>query len=263
MEHQSEVIDKFTEETQDRFPEMPRQIGKYTTLQRGLFNKITNTWEKNAEVRELTGYDEEHIASLDNKVSLTYADYITEILKLGVVSIGNIPNVADHVEDLTIGDRNALFLAVVQTTYGRERSFDRACISCSKINKITIDLVDDFPIVEPSFDPTSTLKITLKDGSIHQLRPPTAADTTYVGNNANTNAEQSTMLLARCSVWDENPPRDPFTWARSLGMADRNTLIKELISIEMGPHMEGVDVECVHCGERLPALIDWVFLILG
>lgn len=263
MEHQLEVIDKVAEETQDRFPEMPRQIGKYTTLQRGLFNKTTNTWEKEAEVRELTGYDEEQIASLDNRVSLTYADYITEILKLGVISIGNIPNVADRVEDLTIGDRNALFLAVVRTTYGRERSFDKVCTSCNKINKIIIDLVDDFPTVEPSFDPTDTLKVPLRDGSIHELRPPTAADTTYVGKHATTNAEQSTMLLARCSVWNENPPKDPVSWARSLGMADRNKLIKELISIEMGPRMEGVDVECVHCGERLPALIDWVFLILG
>jgi hypothetical protein len=263
MEHQVETVDALQNINQESFPEIPNHLSNFIELQRGLLNTTTGIWERVAEVRELNGYDEERIASLENRKNITYAEYITEILKMGVVSLGSISNFQSRLDDLAIGDRNSLFLAIVRTTYGRERSFDRTCDSCNKINKITIDLVDDFPVVVPSFDPTDTLKVELRNGVIHELRIPTAADTLYVGKKAKTNAEQSTLLLARCSVWKENAPTNPEEWARSLGMVDRNKLIKELISIEMGPTMEEVDVDCVHCGSKITAMIDWVFLILG
>ncbi len=263
MEYQTETIDVLKSVEQEAFPEIPNQLNNFIELQRGLLNTTTGIWERLAEVRELTGFDEERIAALETRKNITYAEYITEILKMGVTAVGSLPDFKNRLDDLAIGDRNLLFLAIVRTTYGRERSFDRLCDSCNQSNKITIDLIDDFPVAAPSFDPTDTIKVELKDGTIHELRIPTAADTLYVGKKAKTNAEQSTLLIARCSVWRENKPDNPENWARSLGLVDRNKLIKELVSIEMGPKMEEVDVTCVHCGSNITAMIDWVFLILG
>ena len=247
----------------DKFPEIPSQIDNTIELQRGLLNTSNGLWERKAEVRELTGFDEERISALENRSNITYMDYITEILKMGVLSIGSA-DFYERMEELTIGDRNLLFLAIVRTTYGRERTFDRQCDDCKKINKVTIDLYDDFPVQKPSFDPTETLVVSLKDGTKHHLRPPTAADSAYVAKHGKTSAEQSTLMIARCSVWnDVKGPEDVEIWARGLGMADRGTLITALSEITMGPKMEEVDVDCVHCGANMAVLIDWIFLILN
>lgn len=265
MEYKTETVDAIATSATDSFPEMVPSISNFVELQRGLLNHTTGFWERNVEVRELNGYDEERIASFDSRKNMTYVNYITEILRMGVLSIGSINGSELDVrfEELTLGDRNNLFLSIVRATYGRERSFERPCEDCGNSNVLTIDLFDDFPLIEPSFDPTDTLKVPLKNGITHELRPPTAEDTIYVGNNASTTAEQSTLLLARCSVWRDNQPDNPEEWARSLGMSDRNKLIRELVSMDMGPRMEGVDVDCVHCGKKMTAMIDWVFLILG
>lgn len=263
MSNKIETIDVLTEAAKDRFPEIPKQVDNTIELQRGLLNTTTGVWERRAEVRELTGWDEERISALENRSNITYMDYITEILKMGTVAVGNL-DFSQRLEELTIGDRNLLFLAIVRTTYGRERTFEQTCESCKKVNKITIDLYDDFPIQKPAFDPTGTLQVILKDGSIHELRPPTAEDSAYVAKNAKTIAAQSTLMIARCSVWtNTDAPDNTEEWARNLSMSDRGTLIRALSDIEMGPKMEEVDVDCVHCGDKLSVLIDWIFLILN
>lgn len=260
-----ETVDVLGDSVKDKFPEIVNHLDNTIELQRGLINQANGVWERIAEVRELNGFDEERIASLETRSNITYNEYMTEIIKLGVTSIGNLGNgFLNRLNELTIGDRNLLFLAIVRTTYGRERTFDQTCESCSKVNKVTIDLYDDFPIQVPDFEPTGTLKVTLKNGKIHELRPPTSEDTIYVAKHGKTPAQQSTLLIARCSVWDSEPaPEDIEAWVRSLGMADRGVLINALSGIQMGPRMEEVDVDCVHCGSKMPVMIDWIFLILN
>lgn len=262
MNNNTQTIDVLGDAAKDRFPQISKQLDNTIELQRGLFNYDTGTWERFAEVRELTGHDEERISALENRNNLTYIDYMTEILRMGTVALGNL-DFSKRLDELTIGDRNLLYLAIVRTTYGREKTFDQACTECKKLNKVTIDLYDDFPIQVPSFDPTDTVKVTLKNGTIHELRPPTAADSVYVAKNANTVAAQSTLMISRCSVWTDGEPEDKDAWARDLGMADRQTLINALADINMGPKMEEVNVDCVHCGKKIPVLIDWIFLILN
>lgn len=265
MANKVETVDVLGDAAKDKFPEIVNHLDNTIELQRGLFNKESGLWERSAEVRELNGFDEERIASLETRSNITYNEYMTEILKMGVVSIGNLePSFYSRMDELTIGDRNLLFLAIVRTTYGRERTFEQTCGSCDKVNKITIDLYDDFPIQEPSFDPIGTLKVKLKNGKKHELRPPTSEDTLYVAKNGKTPAQQSTLMIARCSVWEDGKaPEDAEEWVRSLGMADRGTLINALSDIKMGPKMEEVDVDCVHCGTKMPVMIDWIFLILN
>lgn len=262
MSNNTETIDVTTTITEDRFPEIPRQVDNTVMLQRGLLNHNTGEWEKEAEVRELTGYDEERIASLENRKNITYIEYFTEVLKIGVVSIGNI-DFKNRLNELTIGDRNNLFLSIIRTTYGRKRTFDRVCQMCKEQNKITIDLYDDFEMQTPDLGPSGTVLVTLKDGTVHELRPPTAEDNIVIGKKDLSGPAQSSAMIARCSVWRGEAPEKPEEWARSLSMADRNALVRAINDIKMGPKMDEVSVDCAHCGADMPVLIDWIFLILG
>ena len=256
----TDVLESLT--TDDKFPEIPRQLDAMVTLQRGLINPVTGEWEQTAEVRELTGYDEERIASLENRKGLTYIEYFTEVLRLGVISIGNI-EFKDRLNELTIGDRNILFLAIVRTTYGRVRTFERTCTECKEVNKVSIDLYDDFPLQTPDFDPIGTIKVTLKDGTIHELRPPTAEDNIAIGKKDLNGPAQTSTMIARCSLWRHNPPVNADEWAKSLSMYDRNNLVRALTDLKLGPKLEEVSATCAHCGADMPVLIDWIFLILG
>ena len=262
MANNIETIDILEKIDEDKFPEIPRQLDNAVELQRGLINRVTGEWEKLAEVRELTGYDEERIASLENRKGITYIEYFTEILKMGVVSIGNI-EFKDRLNELTIGDRNILFLAIIRTTYGRERMFDRTCGECKEVNKVIIDLYDDFPLQTPDFDPTGTIKVTLKNGTVHELRPPNAEDNIAIGKKDSTGPAQASAMIARCSIWRDNPPVNAEEWAKSLSLSDRQLLIRALTDLNMGPKLEEVDATCAHCGADMPVLIDWIFLILG
>lgn len=246
-------------EVQDKFPTIPEQIDNVVVLQRGLLNHNTGEWEKRAIVRELNGYDEEKLSVIENRKDLVYADYVTEVLKLGVEEIGSI-DFKNRLDDLTIGDRNALFLGIVRTTYGSERSFDRVCDECNKDNVITIDLYEDFELQEPGFDPTGTLPVKLRKKTV-QVRPLTARDSLEITKHAKTSAEQSSMIISKCVQLDAS--EDPEEWAKKLNIADRNKIVQAIIDIQMGPKMGEVDVDCVHCGAKMPVLIDWLFLIFN
>jgi hypothetical protein len=255
-----DVIDDLA---RDPFPKISEQIDSQVVLQRGLYNESTGEWERVAEVRELTGYDEERLAVVEGRKNITYAEYMTEVLKLGVVSIGRT-DFKDRLDDLALGDRDSLFLGIVRTTYGRERGFTQGCPECSKINEITLDLYDDFPIQDPGFDPTGLIEATLSTGVTVGLSVPTARDSLFVAKSGKTGAEQNTLMLSRCVVFQEGEePDNAVEWAKSLNLRDRNMLIKKLLDIKMGPKVGEVDAECVHCGAKMPVMIDWIFLIFG
>lgn len=262
MSTNTETIDVLETLDEAKFPEIPRQVDTTVELVRGLLNHDTGAWERNAEVRELTGYDEEKIALLEGRKGITYIEYFTEILKMGVVSIGSL-DFKNRLNELTVGDRNILFLSIVRATYGRERTFDRNCDECSQPNTVTIDLYDDFTNQTPNFDPTGTIKVTLRDGTVHEMRPPTAEDTLAVGKKDTSGPVQTSAMIARCSIWRGNAPDNAEVWARSLSMSDRNALVKALMDLKIGPKMDEVSATCAHCGADMPVMIDWIFLILG
>ena len=248
----------------DPFPTIAYQVDTQVTLQRGLYNKDTEEWDCVAEVKELTGYDEERLAMLETRKNITYAEYMTEVLKLGVVSIGT-SRFQDRLDDLALGDRDSLFLGIVRTTYGRERMFNQVCPECGKQNEVTLDLYEDFPIQEPGFDPTVPIEVLISTGDAIGLNVPTARDSLFVAKHGKTGAEQNTLMLSRCAVLPEHleDKVGKVEWAKSLSLRDRNTLIKTLLDIKMGPKVGEVDINCVHCGAKMPVMIDWIFLIFG
>lgn len=231
----------------------------------GLFDPENNEWQTIAQVRELNGEDEEFVAAAASKKELTYAEYMSVLLKRSVVSIGSIdvssnPSVLDN---LIVGDRDVLFVGTVKATYGRVRELEATCSQCEATNYIQLNLDEDFKVDKPRRDPHKPLVVKLKNGSVVKLRYPTGADSQEVTKKAKTVAEQNTIMLARCSVWDGDEPNDKEAWAKSLSLGDRNKLVKALTTDVPGPRLEEVKTQCADCGSDLILVMDWVSLLFG
>lgn len=234
-------------------------------LFKGIFNTETSLWETTALVRELTGEDEEALAGLD--IKLIYPEYMSFLLKRAVVSIGAInvaanPDVIDH---LIVGDRDSLFIGIVNATYGTTREYQMTCRSCNESNEITVN-TGTFKNRDVKHDPKELLKAQLKDGSTISLRIPTGADSIYASKKAKTAPEQNTLLIEKCVVWEQSDvraPANPLLWAKQLSMADRTTLISVLTANQPGPEIEEVNAHCAYCGEPFTMYLDWVSLLFG
>jgi len=235
-------------------------------LLRGLFNFETGSWETVATVRELNGEDEEYLASASAKKELSYAEYMSVLLVRSVTKIGGI-NIQDNpslIDQLIIGDRDLLFLGTVKATYGRVRELEVTCNQCDGTNYVEISLDDDFKVNNANRDLSVPMEVTLKDGSVIKLNYPTGADSLYVTKKGKTTAEQNTLMLARCTVWDgANTPPNLEVWAKALNLGDRNKLVKSLTTDPPGPRMEEVKTQCGSCNEDMIILMDWVSLLFG
>lgn len=234
-------------------------------LIRGLYDNVLGEWQTVAQVRELTGSDEEVIAAAASKKELSYSEYMSVLLKQSVLSIGTIDvvNAPSVLDDLIVGDRDLLFVGTVRATYGKFRDFETVCQKCGATNYAQLNLDDDFKVDTPKHNPHEDLTVKLKDGSVVHLRYPTGADSQYVAQKAKTAAEQNTLMLARCTVWYGNEPNNKEAWAKSLNLGDRNKLVKALTTDPPGPRMEEVETQCADCGSDLILVMDWVSLLFG
>ena len=86
---EKQQVDSINSALQDDVPEMQKAPNTVVELIRGVFNDELQSWDTTAIVRELNGFDEEALASLDNR-NLVYAEYMSTLLKRAVVSICSI-----------------------------------------------------------------------------------------------------------------------------------------------------------------------------
>ena len=263
IETNTSAIDAANEALSDPAPRINNAPVTEVLLMRGVLRD--NQWLQESVIRELNGEDEEAIASLTSKNDLVYSDYMTALLKRAVVSIGNVKMSDDStmVDDLLIGDRDLLFIGAMKATYGRFREMEVVCGNCGATNFVTLNLEEDFKFERPSFDCTKPLEVELRNGSIVKLRYPTGSDSSYVAKNAKNNAEQNTLMLARCAEWGDDKPADVQKWAKTLGVSDRNKLVRALTTNPPGPKMEEVKTQCAKCEDDLLILMDWVSLLFS
>lgn len=251
----------------DPVPSMAEQGNNEVRLLRGVLHKHSEgeVWLDTAEVRELTGSDEEHLAVLSKKKDLLYSEYMTEILKLAVTKIGDVDVAAMPaiIDSLIFADRDMLYLGIIRATYGREKLLNYRCSSCGVNNDLHLDLVDDFPVKKPSFDIRKGLEVETSK-STYTVRLPAGSDVSSIQKKTDNDAELNTLMLAKCVVWPEGEaPKDPVAWARGLNVGDRRKLINAILDIEVGPKLGEVDTQCAACGEDTPLALDWVSLLFS
>jgi hypothetical protein len=234
-------------------------------LLRGLLNAESGEWQTSAVVRELTGEDEEALAAFDSKEGVTYGEYLAHLLQRAVVSIGSqeVNKNKDIIDNLIIGDRDVLFLAIVRATYGKTREVQLSCGSCGGSNDVSIDLDEDFKMEKVEDDLSQPILVKLKDGNTLSFNLPTTGDSRYASKKGKTVAEQNTFIIARCLQSDEGTPSSRESWSKKLNVADRKKILKKITSVQPGPRMGEVETQCAHCDENLTVVLDWVSLLFS
>jgi hypothetical protein len=214
----------------------------------GYYNPLTGETTKVAEVRELNGFDEEALSR-----AKTPAHAMLMLLKRAVVRIGDNDNPTDQdIDALLMGDRNQLLVGIRIATWGSEvRYEDVTCPHCAHLFTIAFDLNTDLPqrTLESSAD--QTFEVELRKGIATISLPTGIAQRRILTAEGKTTTELNSILLEEC-VQDINgvPVLDPKT-IKSLGSADRQTILEAIAERNPGPLLDEVKEACPECSEDI------------
>lgn len=240
-------------------PKMGEPASPVVTLPRGRY--VSGKWETKAEVRELTGADEEYLARKRDPL-----DYFDAVIALGVTRLGNtelselpVGEREQILASLLTGERELLFLTVIQATFGSERELEFQCGSCGEEFTTTLLLDQDFPLIDTLGDePPLTYEFTTSKGDLIEYRLVTGVDQRAAAAKRNaTNAEQNTLVLSNViRKVNGDLPFDTKEYVLGLSMKDRRDLVedmdKRLPSID-----NEVELECLSCGVKNKVVLNW------
>lgn len=228
-------------------------------LPRGLFH--SGVWEKEATVRELTGKDEEQLAKAKDGLG-----YFNVVLSTGVESIGaldltalSVPEREFYLSDLLIGEREQLFLKVVQVSFGNEHVVNFTCTSCREPQEATLLLDTDFPPKKVDNVEATVLDFTTSKGDHISYRPALGSDQTAVlERRGSTIPEQNTLMLSRCiTKVNGEMVVDPLNYARSMLMRDRLKLLDLLVDRQPAIDLTAKTI-CAACGGDQTIGMGWM-----
>jgi hypothetical protein len=200
-----------------------------------------------AEVKELTGLDEEAIAKAS---SVNSAMNVT--LQRGLVSIGDVPTSKLKLDSLLIADRDAILLAIRNITFGPEAVYRSYCKTCEDNVDVLIDLEQDIK-VDFLDDPINdrTFSVDAKAGEILVTLPTLVTNKRLAEVDGKSFAEFTTALLSGCIVSVDGQPSLGRSTALSLNMKDRQLLSEKLLEKSPGPRLSEVMKACEACGTEL------------
>ena len=204
-----------------------------------LFRSSFGELHKTAEVRELTGADEEAVAKAGST-----GKALNVLLQRGLVKLGANDAKKDDLDILLSGDRDAILLGIRRVTFGPTLTLATRCMSCSSEDNTEINLIDDVPVrvLEDSDDREWVVKTKLGDAVI--ALPNGIVQKKLMENSDKTAAEVNTLLLSGCIVSLDGAPSVGASTALSLGMADRSKIIEEIIARNPGPRLGEVTKAC-------------------
>ena len=202
-----------------------------------------------AEVRELTGEDEEVIAK-----SSTGSKALTALLVRGTVSLGDYEPETEDFDKLLSGDRDSILIGIRCVTFGEDIEYAATCPSCSRDQILPINLKEDVRYVtleDPIRD--RTWNVTLKNGDVANVSLPTGKTQRRITEapESTTSSELTTMLLSAAINAINGTPAKPNT-ALKLSISDREKLVSDISARNPGPRLSEVSKACQACGESVP-----------
>jgi hypothetical protein len=236
------------------------------TLFRGVWDG--NKFRTDAQVKELTGADEEGIARMLG--ASAPVQYMNAVLVYGVTNLGayelekmSVQERTGIIDMLLVGEKEYLFLQILLVTYGDERTVSVQCEACGGMNEIFFSITDDVPIKKLE-DPTKSIyEYEAKGGQRIEYRLVTGADAAEANKRPNiSNPEENTIILSRIiETVDGKPLIDPTKFVRGLGAKDRRTLMREVVAKQPGPYFEEVKLPCATCGAEALFTPGWANLL--
>jgi hypothetical protein len=246
------------QETAGPVPLIQNSLDPVIELPRGLM--YNGTWHTQVTVRELTGVDEEVLARVK-----TVQDMFDNVITLGTVRIGALemgqmpfPDRQGALQSLLLGEREQLYLAVVQATYGDQKTLKYTCPACEETQDLILTISEDFkPRHVEEVDHTEFRYVTSKGVDI-AYRPAIGADQIEaLARKGASPAEQNTIILSRCiKTVDGQMVLNPLEYARAMAMRDRTALLDLLI--ERQPTVDlSITINCAVCREEQTISLGW------
>lgn len=226
---------------------------------------------REAEVRELTGEDEEELARPG--IGTNFAKLIDVLLTRCVTSIGGDPPNRVVLDDLLIGDRDMLLQGIRVVTYGDTMRLDVTCPDCDEKFQVDYSFTGDVPVrhidglsieidndVEVKLsDHERVYRIPLRKGGAAEVRLINGGIQRSVYGSADaatrTIAEINTLLLAQCVQTIKGAPVDADD-VRRMNSGDRARILKFLGESQPGPQWTQVKHSCPRCEREFPLVVD-------
>ncbi len=159
-----------------------------------------DSWVRQAEIRELNGFDEQHLAFSQSY----FPPFRTTLLLERVVSFSSSPKKLDlheTVRNLPVGDRVALILHLQKITFGDVLHCMLQCPSCKE--QLSIDISVD-SLLQPANPNSQTAYPFELEGFALKVRPVSGLDLEAIALDKNVpNPEEK--LLRSCILFSEPP----------------------------------------------------------
>jgi hypothetical protein len=206
-----------------------------------------------AEVRELTGADEEAIARTNS-----VGKAILTILNRGTVKIGNQKADEKLLDQLLSGDRDALILGIFKSTFGSETEVSAYCTGCSEFKTIGLDIDTDIK-TKVLTDPINDRVFTVQGkNKVFTVQLPTGlAQKEMINNSDKTSAEINTIMLEHTVINIDGSPVLSKLQVQNLGLTDRRKIVDEINARVSGPQFDEITVTCPDCESEVSVPINF------
>ena len=158
---------------------------------------VDGSWVRTAHLRELNGYDEQHLYETIDSSPFTRSISVLE----RVVSFGDRASSAirDVLTRLPIGDMTALILQMRKMTFGENLHCLITCPACRV--EMSVDLKISQLLEEPLAEPKETYETRVSDFKL-SLRPVTCADIEHLKEYSN-GSSLAERLVRSCIISSE------------------------------------------------------------
>ena len=225
---------------------------RHVRLLAGVVNPLEGTAERDAVVRELTGADEEALAS--PSLSRSMSKYLQTLVARGTESIGGQKVTKDMLDGLLIGDRELLLLGIRKATFGNEIELRTTCPHCRDVDEDFVYDLNDVEIVELDSleDAIVGIEVTVPSGKVIEMGLSRAGDQdALLEAEGKNDGELNTMMLARVvHKIDGEMPLSAAASVRALSLGDRRELQKQLTERTPGPRIGEAKRTCRACEQE-------------
>jgi hypothetical protein len=215
---------------------------------------------RTAFVRPLTGRDEEALLA---GAEATLPERASALIARCVGRIGSVdPMTEERAAALTVGDREALLLALRRMTFGEQLQCIFECTECGEAMDIELAIGDLLVVPGAAPAPEYEEAVTTPEGPWRlRYRLPTGADQIAVARGcAETPERGGCELLARC-VLDAVAPSGADADPAALPAAVAQTLGERMAALDPQAETE-LNFACPVCGARSAAVLDAADLFL-